>query len=130
MSLEKINDKIDLIINKIEGLFNAEEDVETLNKTEVEATLNAELEELKNLYDFQIETKDETIALANENLAAKEAELTELKNSFEENLKDLTEKVEKLEAVETKTVREEDAAIEDKAPESNPFDNLAERLRW
>ena len=130
MSLEKINDKIDLIINKIEGLFNAEEDVETLNKTEVEATLNAELEELKNLYDFQIETKDETIALANENLAAKEAELTELKNSFEENLKDLTEKVEKLEAVETKAVREEDAAIEEKAPESNPFDNLADRLRW
>ena len=67
MSLEKINDKIDLIINKIEGLFNSEEkEVELLNKSEVESTLNAELEELKNLYDFQIDTQKETIDLANE----------------------------------------------------------------
>ena len=131
MSLEKINDKIDLIINKIEGLFNSEEKVvEVLNKSEVEATLNAEIEELKNLYEFQIDTQKETIDMANESLEEKNRELVELRNSFEENLKDLTEKVEKLEAVETKAVREEDAAIDEKAPDNNPFDNLAEKLRW
>jgi len=131
MSLEKINDKIDLIIGKIEGLFNSEEnEAETLNKAEVEATLNAELDELKNLYEFQLETKDETIKIANENILERENELTELKNSFNDNLKELTEKVEKLEAVETKTVRDEDASLDEKAPESNPFDGLAEKLRW
>ena len=120
-----------MIINKIEGLFNSEEKVvEVLNKSEVEATLNAEIEELKNLYEFQIDTQKETIDMANESLEEKNRELVELRNSFEENLKDLTEKVEKLEAVETKAVREEDAAIDEKAPDNNPFDNLAEKLRW
>ena len=130
MSLEKINDKIDLIINKIEGLFNSEEKVvEVLNKSEVEATLEAELTELKNLYEFQIDTQKETIDLANENLEVKNRELVELRNSFEENLKDLTEKVEKLEATETKAVKEEDV-VEEVAVEKNPFDGLAEKLRW
>ena len=83
MSLEKINDKIDLIINKIEGLFNTEEkEVEVLNKSEVEATLEAELNELKNLYEFQLETQKETIDMANESLAEKDQEIATLKNSF------------------------------------------------
>ena len=131
MSLEKINEKVDLIINKIEGLFNAEgKEVEVLNKTEVEATLNAEIEELKNLYEFQIETYQDSLKNAEENLELKNQEMAELKNGFEENLKELTEKVEKLEAVETKAVREEDAAIEDKAPEVNPFEGFAEKMRF
>ena len=130
MSLEKINDKIDLIINKIEGLFNTEEkEVEVLNKSEVEATLEAELNELKNLYEFQLETQKETIDMANESLAEKDQEIATLKNSFEENLKELTEKVEKLEATETKAVKEEDV-VEEVAVEKNPFDGLAEKLRW
>ena len=130
MSLEKINDKIDLIINKIEGLFNTEEkEVEVLNKSEVEATLEADLNELKNLYEFQLETQKETIDMANESLVEKDQEIATLKNSFEENLKELTEKVEKLEATETKAVKEEDV-VEEVAVEKNPFDGLAEKLRW
>ena len=129
MSLEKINEKVDLIINKIEGLFVKEgTEVEMINKSEAESTIQAEIEELRGAYEFQLELKEEAVKLANQNLEEKETEISNLKNSFEENLKDLTEKVERLEAVETKAVKEEDV-VQEAAPESNPFDGFAEKLR-
>ena len=129
MSLEKINEKVDLIINKIEGLFVKEStEVEMINKSEAESTIQAEIEELRGAYEFQLELKEEAVKLANQNLEEKETEISNLKNSFEENLKDLTEKVERLEAVETKAVKEEDV-VQEAAPESNPFDGFAEKLR-
>lgn len=124
MTLDKINEKIDVVINKIENLFNKEEEaVETLNKAEVEATLNAEIEELKNLYDWQLNEQADTIKVKNE-------EINNLKLNFEESLKELNEKIEKLSANETVVVKDEDASIEEKAEENNPFDGLAEKLRW
>ena len=124
MTLDKINEKIDVVINKIENLFNKEEEtVETLNKAEVEATLNAELEELKGLYDWQLNEQSETINLKN-------TEIENLKLNFEESLKELNEKIEKLSANETVVVKDEDASIEEKVEENNPFDGLAEKLRW
>ena len=125
MNLEKINEKIDLIINKIEGLFNGEnKDVEVLNKSEVEATLNAEIEGLKELYEWQINEGADS-------LKAKDEEINNLKLNFEESLKELNEKVEKLEANETKAVKEEAApAVEEKASEANAFDCVAEKMRW
>ena len=130
MSLEKINEKVDLIINKIEGLFNAEgKEVEVLNKTEVEATLNAEIDELKNLYEFQIETFQDSLKSAEENLELKNQEISELKNGFEESLKELTEKIDKLEANETKAVKSEDAPLESVEVEKTAFDFLADRLK-
>ena len=124
MTLDKINEKIDVVINKIENLFNKEEEtVETLNKAEVEATLNAELEELKGLYDWQLNEQSETINLKN-------TEIENLKLNFEESLKELNEKIEKLSANETVVVKEEDAPLVEKAEDNNPFDGLAEKLRW
>ena len=124
MTLDKINEKIDVVINKIENLFNKEEEaVETLNKAEVEATLNAEIEELKNLYDWQLNEQADTIKV-------KDEEINNLKLNFEESLKELNEKIEKLSANETVVVKDEDASIEEKAEENNPFDGLAEKLRW
>jgi len=124
MTLDKINEKIDVVINKIENLFNKEEEtVETLNKAEVEATLNAELEELKNLYDWQLTEKADTIKV-------KDEEINNLKLNFEESLKELNEKIEKLSANETVVVKDEDASLEEKAEDNNPFDGLAEKLRW
>ena len=124
MTLEKINKKIDVVINKIENLFNKEEEaVETLNKAEVEATLNAEIEELKNLYDWQLNEQADTIKV-------KDEEINNLKLNFEESLKELNEKIEKLSANETVVVKDEDASIEEKVEENNPFDGLAEKLRW
>ena len=124
MTLDKINEKIDVVINKIENLFNKEEEtVETLNKAEVEATLNAELEELKGLYDWQLNEQADTIKVKNE-------EINNLKLNFEESLKELNEKIEKLSANETVVVKEEDAPLVEKAEDNNPFDGLAEKLRW
>ena len=112
MTLDKINEKIDVVINKIENLFNKEEEtVETLNKAEVEATLNAELEELKGLYDWQLNEQSETINLKN-------TEIENLKLNFEESLKELNEKIEKLSANETVVVKEEDAPLVEKAEEN------------
>ena len=124
MTLDKINEKIDVVINKIENLFNKEEEaVETLNKAEVEATLNAEIEELKNLYDCKLNEQADTIKV-------KDEEINNLKLNFEESLKELNEKIEKLSANETVVVKDEDASIEEKVEENNPFDGLAEKLRW
>lgn len=124
MTLDKINEKIDVVINKIENLFNKEEEaVETLNKAEVEATLNAEIEELKNLYDWQLNEQADTIKV-------KDEEINNLKLNFEESLKELNEKIEKLSANETVVVKDEDASLEEKAEDNNPFDGLAEKLRW
>lgn len=124
MNLDKINEKIDVVINKIENLFNKEEEaVETLNKAEVEATLNAEIAELKGLYDWQLNEQSETINLKN-------TEIENLKLNFEESLKELNEKIEKLSANETVVVKDEDASLEEKAEDNSPFDGLAEKLRW
>lgn len=124
MTLDKINEKIDVVINKIENLFNKEDEVvETVNKAEVEATLNAEIKELSDLYTWQLNEQSETINLKN-------TEIENLKLNFEESLKELNEKIEKLSANETVVVKDEDASIEEKAEENNPFDNLAEKLRW
>jgi hypothetical protein len=124
MTLDKINEKIDVVINKIESLFIKEDEaVETLNKTEVEATLNAEIEELKNLYDWQLTEQGDTIKVRDE-------EINSLKLNFEESLKELNEKIEKLSANETVVVKEEDAPLVEKVEENNPFDGLAEKLKW
>ena len=124
MTLDKINEKIDVVINKIENLFNKEEEVvETVNKAEVEATLNAEIKELSDLYNWQLNEQADTIKVKNE-------EINNLKLNFEESLKELNEKIEKLSANETVVVKDEDASIEEKAEENNPFDGLAEKLRW
>jgi ATP-dependent protease ClpP protease subunit len=124
MTLDKINEKIDVVINKIENLFIKEDEaVETLNKAEVEATLNAEIKELSDLYTWQLNEQSETIN-------SKNTEIENLKLNFEESLKELNEKIEKLSANETVVVKEEDAPLVEKAEEVNPFDGLAEKLKW
>ena len=124
MTLDKINEKIDVVINKIENLFTKEDEVvDTLNKAEVEATLEAELNSLKELYDWQLNEQSETIN-------SKNSEIENLKLNFEESLKELNEKIEKLSANETVVVKEEDAPLVEKAEDNNPFDGLAEKLRW
>ena len=124
MNFEKINDKIDALMNKVEGFFDSKNESENvIDKGELTAKVDKEIEELKNLYEWQINEQADTIKV-------KDDELNNLKLNFEESLKELNEKIEKLSANETVVVKEEDASLVEKAEENNPFDNLAEKLRW
>ena len=124
MNFEKINEKIDTLINKVESVFDSKKESESVvDKGELMAKLDKEIEELKNLYEWQINEQSES-------LKVKDEEIANLKNNHETSINELKEEVEKLKANETVVVKEEDAPLEEKAVESNPFDNLAEKLKW
>ena len=123
MNFEKINDKIDALMNKVEGFFDSKNESENvIDKGEFTAKVDKEIEELKNLYEWQINEQSETIKL-------KDEQISDLKNNYDSSINELKEEVEKLKANETVVVKEEEPTLEKVVESPNPFDSYAERLR-
>ena len=93
-----------------------------LYKRESIEEVDKEIEELKNLYEWQINEQSE-------NIKVKDEEISRLKNNHETSINELKEEVEKLKANETVIVKEEEPTLEKVVETPNVFDGYAERLK-
>lgn len=130
MDLNNIAEKIDTLTAKVEGWFKPEN---TDEKAEVMAKLDTEIGELKNLYDWQITEKTDTITSLNEQIEnlkkEHESQIAEVKNESEKQIADLNSEVERLSGNETVVTSANETELEKETPTPSPFDAFAESLR-
>ena len=121
MDLEKLSEKIENLINKVEGIFSKKE-TEPISKDETLEVVNKGIAEIKDLYEWQLKELRDTINTRDE-------QIVELKNEQEKQVEKLTSENERLSGNSTVTIADTEVELEKVDADVSPFDGYAEILK-
>ena len=127
MELSDIYEKIEGLSNKLNSLFTPKDNIN--DKEEILAKHDAEVIEIKNLIDTNIKTLEKDLEAKNQELEAKNLELNSLKNTHDEAQKKLNDELDRINAVETNVIKEDEVELEKVSEPESPFDSYAQTLR-